>query len=240
MVPFAEGAVTRLRREFKLLMNEESLGGLLDRLSVSQGTIAQPESTVPTLITSVYFDRPGHPLFRRAVTTPGDCLKVRTKEYFPDLGRTSDPRVVFELKRERNQLTQKRRMWLSRSEVAPLLLGRRTPGMETGAPLGAVLAVTYRRRVFQRCEAWRVTVDDEITFRPIGMEQAVGAEPLAPERLEDGQRDSRVVVEVKHLGKELPGWLMRLEAEKARSFSKFAEGMTRLYGELRAGEVQGG
>lgn len=237
MVPYAEGAVTRLRREFKLLMQQDSLAALIRQLEVSQGSISHPESIVPTLITSVYFDRPHHPLFQRAIATPGDCLKVRTKEYFPDLGRTGDPRVVFELKRERNQMTQKRRLWLSRRELASTFRGKQ---IALDDSLVAVLAVTYRRRVFQRCEAWRVTVDDQITFRPVTNDEALGEEALAPERLQEGQIDRRVVVEVKHMGNELPAWLVKLEAEKARSFSKFAEGMSRLYGEVRRGEVQGG
>lgn len=239
MVPFAEGAVTRLRREFKLLVDQSRLDALVARLTEAQGEVASPESTLPTVITSVYFDRPNHPLYRRALLTPEDCLKVRTKEYFPDLGCTGAPRVVFERKRERNGLTQKRRVWLARSDLAALLRGKREQVSLDSALIPRV-AVTYRRRVFQRCEAWRVTMDDCITFRPISAELALGAAPLVPERMEQGFQDHRVVVEVKHLGAQLPDWLEQMQQGKARSFSKFAEGMTRLYGAVQGDEVQGG
>ena len=49
-----------------------------------------------TEIASVYFDRAGRPLTARALATPEDCLKVRLKEYTPDLG-SADPRVVIEV-----------------------------------------------------------------------------------------------------------------------------------------------
>jgi hypothetical protein len=42
-------------------------------------------------------------------------------------------------------------------------------------------------------------------------------------------QDSRVVVEVKHLGAELPEWLVALNPGGAPAYSKVAEGMSRVH-----------
>src|SRR5688500_16653209 len=161
-VAFAEGAVTRLRREFKLLLPHEVAGKLCERLLRE----AEPSST---RITSVYFDGPGLPLMSRARKSPDNCLKIRTKEYFPDVGSRS-ARVVLEAKRERNGFTQKERVWIPRSELSVLErsgeLWKRLPLIDGGC-LAPVVAVTYRRDVYQHTASWRVTVDRNVSFHPV-------------------------------------------------------------------------
>src|SRR5688572_11622866 len=112
-VRYAEGNVTKLRREFKLVLPAELARTLVDQL---RDELDEGESA-PTLITSIYFDRPGFPLAARAISTPQDCLKVRTKEYFPDRHAEGAERVVVEVKREKNGLTQKRRVWFPRAQL---------------------------------------------------------------------------------------------------------------------------
>ena len=219
---YSEGAVTRLRREFKLLLPKEEAEALVARL---RGETAP----CTTQITSVYFDRPGLPLTTRAHSTPEDCLKIRTKEYFPDLG--GGARVVVEAKRERNGLTQKQRAWVDRSELQALYesgeLWGRVPLSDPGA-LAPVLAVSYLRDVYQRSETWRVTVDRDVSFHPIEVALALGSTRLEGTVLPAPfSREQGVVLEVKHLGHELPQWLAELRAKRATKYSKFAEGMAR-------------
>lgn len=236
MALFGEGGVTRLRREFKLVLSEEAARALCTQLEeeAQAGGGLHPVS----LITSVYFDRPDLELSRRAQERPEDCLKVRTKEYFPDLEASSGQRVVLEVKRERNGLTRKRRVWVERPDL-PWVLHRGTGLVPrfVGSTLEAQLAVTYRRRVFQREAGWRVTVDDQLQFHRVTQEQALSPRPLERHRLEAPFAvEPRMVVEVKHSADVLPGWLCALEAGSARRFSKFGEGMARLL-QLRRGGV---
>lgn len=221
---FSEGAVTRLRREFKLLLTPAAARKLCSRL---EGAVAP----VTTWITSVYFDRPGAPLTARAHNTPEDCLKVRTKEYFPDVGGPQ-PRVVLEAKRERNGLTQKQRVWLARANLAGLEargeLWGQLPLLDV-AGMRPVLGVTYARDVYQQHESWRVTVDREVAFYRVSPHLAFGPSRLTARQLGDPvAQERRVIVEVKHLGEALPSWLLDLRETAARRFSKFAEGTARL------------
>lgn len=227
MLQFAEGQVTKLRREFKLVMGMDEAVALCTRLSESLGGYLSP----PTRITSVYFDKPGYPLTLRALRTPNDCLKVRTKEYSPDLGAGGVERVVLEVKRERNGVTQKRRVWVPRAQLRQALRGGvRLLPLIAGGGLIPTLAVTYRRHVYQCSRAWRVTVDRDIGFHWITSELALGERTLSAERLgEPLAQDGRVVVEVKHLGEELPEWLAALNPGRDSAYSKFAEGMARVH-----------
>ncbi|MFL5355210.1 VTC domain-containing protein [Archangium sp.] len=227
MLHFAEGEVTKLRREFKLVLGMSEAVALCTRLSASLGGYLSP----PTRITSVYFDKPGCPLAMRALHTPNDCLKVRTKEYSPDVGAGGVERVVLEVKRERNGVTQKRRVWVPRSELGHVMRGgARLLPLIAGGSLLPVLAVTYRRHVYQCSQAWRVTVDRDIGFHPVSAELALGETTLSAERLGAPLAvDERVVVEVKHLGKELPEWLSALNPGRKPAYSKFAEGMARVH-----------
>lgn len=223
-VVFAEGAVTRSRREFKRVLSPEDAAAQCLRLETELG--APPGSTQ---ITSIYFDRPGLPLAARAQRTPQNCLKVRTKEYAPDVGDPSGNRVVFEVKRERDGLTQKRRAWVRRDELGPRLSSE-------GASLLPVVAVTYRRVIYQRDDAWRITVDRDIRYHAVNAALAFGMQKLSPERL-DGLlgKEDRVVLEVKHLGAELPSWLEALRGCRWERFSKFAEGVAHLGGKGSGG-----
>jgi hypothetical protein len=227
MLQFAEGEVTRLRREFKLVVEASEARSLCARLSASPGGYFRP----PTRITSVYFDRPGYPLARRALRTPEDCLKVRTKEYSPDLGASDVQRVVLEVKRERHGVTQKRRVWVPRALLAQELEGGvRLLPLIAGGSLLPTLAVTYQRYVYQHSRGWRVTVDRDIGFHRVTAELALGAQRVDAERLGPPRsRDGRVVVEVKHLGERLPEWLVVLRQEGRPAYSKFAEGMVRVH-----------
>ncbi|MBN8231561.1 VTC domain-containing protein [Corallococcus macrosporus] len=227
MISFAEGEVTKLRREFKRVLEASEAKAVCSRLSQELGGVLPP----PTRIVSVYFDKQGYPLTARALTTPEDCLKVRTKEYSPDVGAAGRERVVLEVKRERNGLTQKRRVWVPRSE-----LGRAIRGgvsllpLFTGGSLSPVLAVTYRRHVYQVSQEWRVTVDRDIGFHAVSPELALSPTALTVERLGlPVWEDSRVVLEVKHLGAELPEWLSALNPGGPAAYSKFAEGMARVH-----------
>ena len=237
MIQFAEGEVTKLRREFKLMLRTEEALVLCAHLSASLGGVLAP----PTRITSVYFDKPGYPLALRAVHSPQDCLKVRTKEYSPDVGAGGVERVVLEVKRERNGVTQKRRVWVPRAQLRQVMRGgARLLPLIAGGSLRPVLAVTYRRHVYQCSQAWRVTVDRDIGFHTVTPELALGERTLDGERLgEPLAVDGRVVVEVKHLGEELPEWLAALHPGRKPAYSKFAEGMARIH-EFVAHSIVGG
>lgn len=222
---FAEGAVTRLRREFKLLLPNLAAMRLCERLG------AQCPSPMRTEITSVYFDRAGLPLTKRAVMTPEDCIKLRLKDYTPDVG-SAEPRVVVECKREKGGLTQKLRAWVARKELRRLYESGELWGLlpfTDASGLRPVLAVSYLRDVYQLSEAWRVTVDKNVAFHRVDPIIALGPSPLRYAELPAAQaREERVVVEVKHMGEELPQWLGELRAGATVRFSKFAEGMSRV------------
>ena len=237
MIQFAEGEVTKLRREFKLILSGEPARALCARLAA--GLDAPPPP--PTRITSVYFDKPGYPLTWRSLHTPMDCLKVRTKEYSPDLGASGQERVVLEVKRERNGVTQKRRVWVPRSEFGQVMRGGvRLLPLIAGGSLIPVLAVTYQRHVYQNSQAWRVTVDREIGFHRVTTQLALGQAGLSAERLgAPYAMDGRVVVEVKHLGAELPEWLAALNPGRKPAYSKFAEGMARVHEFVADGIAEG-
>ena len=236
-IQFAEGEVTRLRREFKLVLSNPEALALCARLSGSLGGVLSP----PTRITSVYFDKPGLPLALRALHTPHDCLKVRTKEYSPDIGAGGSERVVLEVKRERHGVTQKRRVWVPRRELGGVLRGgTRLLPLIAGGSLQPVLAVTYRRHVYQCSETWRVTVDRDIGFHQVSAAMALGERTLDAERLgEPLGLEGRVVVEIKHLGARLPEWLTALNPGETPAYSKFAEGVARVH-EFATERIAGG
>lgn len=228
MISFAEGEVTKLRREFKLVLEPAAAAVLSSRLCLEMDGYLPP----PTRIVSIYFDKPGYPLTRRAVNTPNDCMKVRTKEYSPDLGAEGVERVVLEAKRERNGVTQKRRVWVPRWRLKSVLRG--STGLLpliAGGGLIPVLGVTYQRHVYQASHTWRVTVDREIGYHAVPPGLALSESALTTERLGPPLHlDSRVVVEVKHLGQELPEWLAALHpGSRKPAYSKFAEGMARIH-----------
>jgi hypothetical protein len=237
MLSFAEGAVTRSRREFKLVLDASAAGALCARLSLELDGDLPP----PTRIVSVYFDKPGWPLALRALRTPGDCLKVRTKEYSPDVGSDGAQRVVLEVKRERDGVTQKRRVWVPRARLRTVLRGGASLlPLIAGGGLRPVLGVTYRRHVYQATHAWRVTVDRDIGFHPITPELALSPPTLTAERLGAPLfLDSRVVVEVKHQEGALPDWLARLDPGTRAAYSKFAEGMVRVHAFAADGVLEG-
>jgi len=237
MLSFAEGEVTKLRREFKLVLDAQTAGALCTRLSLELEGYLPP----PTRIVSVYFDKPGYPLTMRALRTPEDCLKVRTKEYSPDLGSDGEQRVVLEVKRERHGITQKRRVWVPRAQLGTVMRGGVSLlPLIAGGSLSPVLAVTYRRHVYQSSNSWRVTVDRDIGFHPISPGLALSDTTLTAERLGPPTfRDWRVVVEVKHLGSELPDWVARLNPGGKPAYSKFAEGMARVHAFAADGLLEG-
>ena len=237
MLGFAEGGVTKLRREFKRVLSPPEAEVLCALLSAE----LEGRQSPTTRITSVYFDRPGHPLTQRAISTPGDCLKVRTKEYSPDLGSGGVQRVVLEVKRERNSVTQKRRLWVPRSQLRSVMHGGvGLLPLIAGGSLHPSLAVTYRRSVYQNSDAWRVTVDRDIAYHRVTPELAFGADALCAEQLQEPVlREPQVVLEVKHLGRALPEWISGLNWAGAQSYSKFAVGMAQLQDCVLGGSVGG-
>lgn len=214
MVPFAEGRITRLRREVKLVLEPPQAAALAERLS----SLAPGHES---RIAAVYFDAADGRLARGAAARPADCTKIRAKTYDPDRGAVPG-RAVLETKRERNGLTLKARTWLPRGHIRAALpsFAPRTLGA-----LEPVVATTYRRRVFQPSPAWRVTLDLDLEFHPASwalLEAPSWHEALAAPFGVEG----RAVVEVKFVEGRLPEWLAALAAG-AVPFSKFAQAMAR-------------
>jgi hypothetical protein len=216
MIPFAEGPITSLRREAKLVLSP----GEAELLAEQLARHAAPHAC---RVTAVYFDGPAAPLARRAAATPCDCVKVRAKAYDPDRSIPGG-RVVLEVKRERSGLTSKERTWLRREEVPDAVQVVLAP---VNGPLAPLVATSYRRRVFQVSPAWRVTLDDELAFHFAGWELFAPAAPPWPAALpEPFAAEGRVVVELKHAPGALPRWLAAL-ALRGRPYSKFVEAVTR-------------
>jgi hypothetical protein len=225
-VAFAEGRITKLRREAKLALPLAEAAALRARLAAEVGP---PEAS---RIVSVYFDGPGWPLAARAAAAPHDTVKLRSKEYFPDRDRGGSNRVVLELKREANGMTRKERVWVPREQLEAALEDRATPALRAflgECPLLPAVAVSYEREVYQGEEAWRVTVDTGVEFFRIDPRLALAVQPLRRELLgEPAGREERVIVEVKHLDSQLPSWLS--VPSGAPGYSKFAEAMRRVHG----------
>jgi len=228
-VAFAEGRITKLRREAKLALAPADAEALRTRLAAEVGPPAVSR------IVSVYFDGPGWPLAARATAAPHDTVKLRFKEYFPDRGAGSD-RVVLELKREANGITRKERVWVPRDRLEAALRDPAVPALRAWmgeCPLLPAVAVSYEREVYQGEENWRVTVDRGVEFFPIDPRLALSARPLRREFLgEAAGREERIIVELKHLESHLPPWLSAHAG--AQEYSKFAQAMRCVHG---VGEV---
>ncbi|HYG67233.1 MAG TPA: VTC domain-containing protein, partial [Anaeromyxobacteraceae bacterium] len=153
VVPLADDGLTSVRREIKVLLDEDEARALA-------ATLARIAPPVESAIVAVYFDSASAQLAARVERTPGDCVKVRVKAYAPD--RSAIPgRVVLEVKRERGGLTSKDRTWLPPAEVSGVIARVLAPSFGALAP---VLATSYRRRVYQASPSWRVTLDDALRF----------------------------------------------------------------------------
>ena len=152
-LPFAEGEITRIRRETKVLVEPEEAARIAAALAVG----APPHVS---RIACVYFDAPDGRLARRAASTPEDCVKVRAKSYDPDAGDRAGL-VAIDVKRERGGITSKDRRWLAPEEVRAVIAASLGP---TFGALAPTVASSYRRRVFQCSPDWRVTVDDDLRF----------------------------------------------------------------------------
>jgi hypothetical protein len=225
-VAFAEGRITKLRREAKLLLPRAEAAALRARLAAEVGAPAVSR------VVSVYFDGPGWPLAARAAAAPHDTVKLRFKEYFPDRGGSGSDRVVLELKREANGVTRKERVWVPRPGLEAAL---RDPGVTAlrawigDNPLVPAVAVSYEREVYQGEETWRVTMDNGVEFFRIEPRLALSSEPLRRELLGEPQgREERTIVELKHLDTHLPSWLAAYG--DARGYSKFAQAMRCVHG----------
>ncbi len=232
-IPFAEGALTHQRREVKLRLAPAELAFVKRQPEWCGLGLAAPE----TCVVSVYFDRPDGSLTARALARPDDCLKLRTKEYAPDQGVGPGARVVIEAKREHAGTTAKRRVWIERAALARAAseggLGRAPTalaGVLASGRVRPVLAVSYRRRIYQSESTWRVTEDRQIAFHAIPREVALGADKVLPARLPPPfAREEHVVLEVKFARVEdLPCWLAALCRGREARYSKFAEGMRSL------------
>lgn len=217
MVPLVEGGITNVRRERKVLLGAAESEALAREL----GRAAAP---VESRIVTVYFDTPDAALARRALDSPGECVKLRAKAYSPD--RSGVPgQIVLEVKRERAGVTSKERAWIAR-EDARAALGRLAPAFGRVAP---VIATSFRRRVFQPSPAWRVTFDHGLAFHAADWRLF---EPDAPPWSVALQPpfggESRVVVELKHGPEGLPEWLASLARRRAEPFSKFAAALAQV------------
>jgi hypothetical protein len=217
VVRFAEGPLTRLRREVKVLLAPEEAIAVAARLGAELGAPSVTD------VAAVYFDGPDALLARGALESPRECVKIRAKAYRPD--RSAAPgRVVLEVKRERGDFTVKERHWLDRAAVRAALAAAH-PG---AGPLSPVVATSYRRRVFQPCAGWRATIDDELRFHAAGWALFHDAAPAWPRGLGPALAiEPRAVLELKLGTDEPPGWLRDLALARATPFSKFAEALAR-------------
>src|SRR2546423_7043697 len=176
-VAFAEGRITKLRREAKLALAPAEAAALRARLAAEVGPPAVSR------VVSVYFDGPGWPLAARAAAAPHDTVKLRFKECSPDRGGAGSKRVVLELKREANGVTRKERVWVPRQGLEAAL---RDPGVALlrawigDNPLLPAVAVSYHRELYQGAETRRVTVDTGVEFFRIDPRLSLSTEPLRP------------------------------------------------------------
>lgn len=232
-----EGALTRARREVKLLLSCEEA----ERLTQQLLTCLDGPPPRATGVVSVYLDTRDRALSRRVLSHPRDCLKLRTKEYAPDVGGSAAARVVLEAKRERRGITSKRRVWLARSDLAGAagparrgLAGRLIRGF-----VEPVLAVSYDRWVYQPHAHWRVTLDRDVAFHPVCRERALSADKLTAHHLEvPFARSDHTVMEVKfNEVARLPRWLIELAETRRCAFSKFTEGLRQQAAHLREAPV---
>jgi hypothetical protein len=213
-VAFADGGITRIRCETKLLLEPQEAERIARALEAEM-------TPYECRVAAVYFDSPDAKLARRAASTPDDCVKVRAKAYDPDLG-SHGARVVLEVKRERGGMTSKDRLWLPPGDVAAELDRSFVPVF---GPLAPSVASSYRRRVFQCSAAWRVTIDDDLRFHCAdwgafapGMRPSVATLPPA------FGAERRTVVELKHTPGTLPRWLALIGQLRGTRYSKFAAG----------------
>lgn len=230
-----EGALTRSRHERKRALSPEAARELARELERRCGI----EPSAETCLTSVYFDLPDDRLAATARASPWHCLKVRTKEYDPDLGSPLGPRCALELKRRRGTWTRKQRFWVPRAELAAIFGDGRGLGPEARAARRLLLAtagpgleprfaVTYLRRIYPLGEGLRVTFDRALAFHRAPAALLLGPEPLRLARLPAAAGgEARVIVEVKHLG-AVPGWAAGLFPGREDGFSKFAAALALL------------
>jgi len=213
-VAFADGGITRIRCETKLLLEPAEA----ERLARALEAEMEPYEC---RVAAIYFDSPDAKLARRAAISPDDCLKVRAKAYDPDLG-SERARVVLEVKRERGGMTSKERVWVAPREVAAQVERTLVPVF---GPLAPSVASSYRRRVFQRHAAWRVTIDDDLRFHGADWLLFASGERLTASALRPPfAEEPRTVVELKHAPGALPRWLAAIGQARGVRYSKFAAG----------------
>ncbi|MFN7133358.1 MAG: VTC domain-containing protein, partial [Myxococcales bacterium] len=196
-----------------------------------------------TRVVSVYFDCADGRFAEAALRTPEQSLKLRTKEYVPDLGHQGPPRCVVDVKRQRGEVITKHSSWVSRSAVRAIFCGSAEEALAFGAdalaahasvrtatggePLRPVVAVSYLRTVYQGSSELRITVDRELAFHRGDTDLLLGPEPVTAKALgRPVARDGRVIVEVKHVGETAPGWIEPLLRDRRTPFSKFGAAMT--------------
>lgn len=204
-------------------------------------------------VTTVYFDTDRLDLYKRAVRSSENNLKVRLREYSYRPPREAElllPYCFLELKRRTEGIVVKQRLRLAKS-----LAGRFLAGEDIRADLAAedmdtdvenreklyeemrsFLAlyrmqprsvVEYRRKVYQREEDdLRITFDDHLTVYPPTTSIYEESETLRPRgEWVRGRRLDKVIMEIKSPGRQ-PDWLENV----LRSFvpckiSKFTESM---------------
>ncbi len=230
-----EQALTRQRHERKLTLSPREADKLCIKLEKALGG----ENLAETRITSVYFDCADGRFARRALEDPENGIKLRTKEYEPDFGNSgAAPRCVIDLKQQRGRLITKHRSWVPRAALKAIFSGdpreaqhfgpealsavAKVRAAAGGEPLMPVIAVTYRRRVFQATDDLRVTVDRELAFHRGDAELFLGPDALTVRKLgKPVGRDERIIVEVKHVGENVPAWISPLIKVEIPGLSKF-------------------
>lgn len=239
-----EEALTRQRHERKLTLTAPEAERLCKQLEKAFGKTNLAE----TRITSVYFDCADGRFARRALADPENSVKLRTKEYEPDYDNPQGAaRCVLDLKKQRGRLITKHRSWIPRGALRAIFSGdaeavrrfghaaltafARVRAAAGGERLMPVIAVSYRRRVFQASSDLRVTVDRELAFHRGDPELFLGPDALTAERLGTPVgRDERIIVEVKHVGENVPAWISPLIEVEIQGLSKFGAAIPFLSG----------
>jgi hypothetical protein len=218
----------RSRVETKYGVAAEDVPALLSRIRAD----LREEYGVHTL----YFDRADGSLVRKALEDPMHCTKVRIRDY-----GDGSPWVWFEVKTREGCWTRKSRIRLSREEAARCLAGagperpRADPGRDPGegdaqarllleeaqrGNLVALGSVSASRRSFLLHQSQvRITLDLDIAYHRPGALPLAGEASGIPGPLL--RKESRPVLEMKHVGFVPPGCLDLVQGLRPTNDSKF-------------------
>jgi hypothetical protein len=237
----------RNQRERRFHLDAARLPALVRALEAELPSVSYVDGTDRSLVVTTYLDSAGQGLEVLARAAGGRrSIKVRVREYIALFPRPDGARLVpaglcyLERKERLGQIRVKQRIELPKSDVSRVLRRELTLPVDDAVAaalraeietrtLEPVLVTGYRRRVFGRDGALRVTLDEGIAFFPAPGDLYRSAGALTPEVL--GQpigQGPDYVLEVKEPDSETtPAWLERaLEPlDQADQFSKFREGV---------------